>query len=1474
MHQPDLRPSTRSSRRATRGAAAIVIVGLVAGSQLPIVSAASAKAVDPIAGGQSAGDVLFPNQGNTGYDSIHYDIDLKVNVAVSSTNNAVSTTTFPEATTTVSAATTGAPLSSYSFDFQGSTGNLDASTLNIDSVTVNGVAADFSRIETTTVSNATTDVHKLIITPSTPVDGAFTTVVKYHGRPVAHTDTDGTSEGWNATTDGATFVNQPMGSMTAFPNNNTPNDKATYTISVDAPSQLTTSATAVAANPGLKDAAVVSNGELVSKTPSADGTRTRWVWNESKQMASELSLISIGRYKTFESDILLASGRTLHEWSFIDPAISVSNQLATQATRAQLKSILDFLESKYGPYPGNSVGIVTDVVPSAISYALETQDRPIFPNSANRATTIHELTHQWLGDNVAPKVWNDIWISEGGATYSENQTAFESSGTSTFSNETLYYTAFANSSPTSSLWTIPSAGMTQADQLFLSQVYTRGSWALEALRTAIGPVNFAKLMLEDQSRNGGKARSSANFIALAEEISGKDLTAFFQQWIYANTKATWPSKFTLSLVGPAAQVNVGDTVSYTLSSRNTGKVAQSGSVVTVDASKILDKATLGVLPSGVTLDGTTLTWAVPNTAVGATSTAAFTAVVNAGATGSSLAATASTPATTLGATCVECTTSVVVGVAPVSPSADPTITGGAATVGQPLTADTSGWLADTTFAYQWLADGTPIVGATNATYTPDATVVGLTLAVKVTGSNGSLSPYSRTSAATAATVKGAFASAPVPTISGTPQFGKTLVVSTGTWDTGTYFTYQWLVNGVVVSSNNGGTGPFFTPSVASQSGTTISVTITGSKAGRVTTSKTSAVTGPVVAGEFASTPTPAITVTPRALAATPVTTGQWDDGTTLTYQWSVDGTTVTGATGATYTPTIAQIGSTLSVAVTGTKPGFPTTTKSSAASAPVGPAAQVLTPTPIISGTPKVDTELTLDPGTWDADTTLSYQWLLDGVAVEGATSLTFTPTAADAGKVVTVAVTSTKPNYATTTKTSAPSEKIASGDLVLTGDPTISGTPKVGVELSASTGTWDAGTQFAYQWLSDGNPVAAATSATFIPTPDTVGTAISLAVTGSKSGYVSVTKTSSATEDVALGDFTVAPTPTVSGIAKVGVTLTAVAGTWDDGTALTYQWFTDGIAIEGAIASEYTPGADKVGSVISVSVTGMKDGYNSLTRTSEYTAPVAVGDLQTTPKPTIDGVAQVGRVLTGLVGTWDSGTTLTYQWYVSEVAVDGATSTEYTPTPGVLGKTIVFEVTGAKPGHATVVRSSDATAAVASGDLVATPVPTVSGTYMVGKTVKALPGLWDEGVTFTYQWRLANKVISGATAATYRMVPADRSHTLSVVVTGSKDGYTAVSKASVVKYVAAGVQSHRPKPTITGTTKVGHKLSVKSVTYDSNVTRSYTWYADGHRTGSDNRTLTLTKSMKGKRITVRVVATKPGYVTFVSTSTKTAKIK
>ena len=134
------------------------------------------------------------------------------------------------------------------------------------------------------------------------------------------------------------------------------------------------------------------------------------------------------------------------------------------------------------------------------------------------------------------------------------------------------------------------------------------------------------------------------FTAIAEEVSGKDLDAFFTDWLYEGDKPAWPASWTLGLSStpdPATPLTIGDEVSFTLSAANVGKVALGGQQVSVDVSGLVDDADLGALPAGLVLDGTTLTWTVPETPTAATSTATFTATVSDDAASGPLGAVAS-----------------------------------------------------------------------------------------------------------------------------------------------------------------------------------------------------------------------------------------------------------------------------------------------------------------------------------------------------------------------------------------------------------------------------------------------------------------------------------------------------------------------------------------------------------------------------------------------------------------------------------------------------------------------------------------------------------------------------------------------------------------------------------------------------------------------------------------------------------------
>ncbi|RKI21054.1 hypothetical protein D7Y27_43825, partial [Corallococcus sp. AB004] len=133
-----------------------------------------------------------------------------------------------------------------------------------------------------------------------------------------------------------------------------------------------------------------------------------------------------------------------------------------------------------------------------------TQDRSFFPsvNSVNGNTLIHELTHQWYGNNVAPSIWTDIWMGEGMATWGPSYyNSSEGFGAGTLSEQT-YFNSWNGMASTSANWNIAPGLQTDSAALYDYQTYTRGAQFWAALRVAIGDNAFFTLIKDWQTTNG------------------------------------------------------------------------------------------------------------------------------------------------------------------------------------------------------------------------------------------------------------------------------------------------------------------------------------------------------------------------------------------------------------------------------------------------------------------------------------------------------------------------------------------------------------------------------------------------------------------------------------------------------------------------------------------------------------------------------------------------------------------------------------------------------------------------------------------------------------------------------------------------------------------------------------------------------------------------------------------------------------
>ena len=182
----------------------------------------------------------------------------------------------------------------------------------------------------------------------------------------------------------------------------------------------------------------------------------------------------------------------------------------------------------------------------------------------------------------------------------------------------------------------------------------------------------------------------------------------------------------------------------------------------------------------------------------------------------------------------------------------------------------------------------------------------------------------------------------------------------------------------------------------------------------------------------------------------------------------------------------------------------------------------------------------------------------------------------------------------------------LLAASLQSTAAPTVTGTPRVGVKLTASPGTWSPPASYAYQWLADGVAISGATASTYTPTATQKGKRISVAVTATKTGYISANATSAQTAVVAAGIITNSTLPTIAGTKRVGYTLTANVGTWSPGgLTYRYQWFRGTTAISGATARTYKLPAAMSRQKIRVRVTAIRPGYTSLAKYSAYTAAI-----------------------------------------------------------------------------------------------------------------------------------------------------------------------------------------------------------------------------------------------------------------------------
>jgi aminopeptidase N len=183
-------------------------------------------------------------------------------------------------------------------------------------------------------------------------------------------------------------------------------------------------------------------------------------------------------------------------------------------------------------------------------------------------TMVHELAHQWFGDDVMPARWSDVWLNEGHATWYEWEYAQERGDPAFYleggSFESQMRASYAKGDQLRAQFGPVAAPVHGADDvfdLFSTNVYDGGALVLYALRQVVGDAAFRTLEREWPQRFGGGPASTADFIAFASQVAGQDLTKLLTDWLYGTKTPPMPGHpdWTVDPVGaaPAASFAAG-----------------------------------------------------------------------------------------------------------------------------------------------------------------------------------------------------------------------------------------------------------------------------------------------------------------------------------------------------------------------------------------------------------------------------------------------------------------------------------------------------------------------------------------------------------------------------------------------------------------------------------------------------------------------------------------------------------------------------------------------------------------------------------------------------------------------------------------------------------------------------------------------------------------------------------------------------
>ena len=274
---------------------------------------------------------------------------------------------------------------------------------------------------------------------------------------------------------------------------------------------------------------VASNGKLISDMDNADGTRT-FHWRESHPIATYLFSLAIYPYFIWQDEYISAENDTLPImfYTFNDTNNSYPSYLVTnyKKTSDMLSAFVEmfgeypFMDEKYGHAEWGA------------SYGMEHQTLTSMGDPTERRVA-HELAHMWWGDMITLDSYHHMWLNEGFARYAEALWAEHTGGSISYHSKMNSYAYYGAG-------TIYVEDPLNDNVFHFNLEYNKGAWVMHMLRHVVGDATFFEILRTYGSdlRYKYKTATTEQFRDVCETVSGLDLNAFFNQWIY---NAYYPS---------------------------------------------------------------------------------------------------------------------------------------------------------------------------------------------------------------------------------------------------------------------------------------------------------------------------------------------------------------------------------------------------------------------------------------------------------------------------------------------------------------------------------------------------------------------------------------------------------------------------------------------------------------------------------------------------------------------------------------------------------------------------------------------------------------------------------------------------------------------------------------------------------------------------------------------------------------------